>query len=94
MNQTSSKAERTRKFIVERTAPIFNMKGYSGTSLTDLTAATGLTKGSIYGNFENKDDVAIARPHPALERVAGRTPPGPISELATSSASPRPKSGA
>jgi AcrR family transcriptional regulator len=55
-----SKAERTKSFIIETTAPIFNQKGYAGTSLTDLTDATGLTKGSIYGNFENKDEVALA----------------------------------
>ncbi|TDP03255.1 TetR family transcriptional regulator [Flavobacterium sp. 245] len=55
-----SKAERTKQFIIEQTAPIFNMKGYSGTSMSDITDATGLTKGSIYGNFENKDEVAIA----------------------------------
>lgn len=55
-----TKAEQTRKFIVEKTAPIFNTKGYAGTSLNDITAATGLTKGSIYGNFENKDEVALA----------------------------------
>lgn len=55
-----SKAERTKNFIIEKTAPLFNMKGYSGTSMSDITAATGLTKGSIYGNFENKDEVAIA----------------------------------
>jgi AcrR family transcriptional regulator len=55
-----SKAENTRKFIVEKTAEIFNKKGFAGTSLTDLTEATGLTKGSIYGNFENKDEVALA----------------------------------
>lgn len=55
-----SKAERTRQFIVEKTAPIFNTKGYAGTSLADMTEATGLTKGSIYGNFENKDEVALA----------------------------------
>jgi len=55
-----TKAEKTRNFIVEKTAPIFNMKGYAGTSLNDITAATGLTKGSIYGNFANKDEVALA----------------------------------
>ena len=54
------KAERTKQFILEKTAPIFNIKGYSGTSLSDLTEATGLTKGSIYGNFTNKDDVALS----------------------------------
>ena len=55
-----NKAEKTRQFIVEKTAPIFNMKGYAGTSLSDMTEATGLTKGSIYGNFANKDEVALA----------------------------------
>jgi AcrR family transcriptional regulator len=54
------KSERTRQFIVERTAPIFNVKGYAGTSPADMTEATGLTKGSIYGNFANKDEVALA----------------------------------
>jgi TetR/AcrR family transcriptional repressor of nem operon len=55
-----NKAERTRQFIIEKTAPIFNVKGYTGTSLSDMTEATGLTKGSIYGNFTDKDEVALA----------------------------------
>ena len=55
-----SKAEQTKQFIIAKTAPIFNTKGYSGTSLNDMIAATGLSKGSIYGNFENKDEVALA----------------------------------
>ena len=60
MENRSNKAEKTKQFIVEKTAPIFNMKGYAGTSLNDMIQATGLTKGSIYGNFVNKDDVALA----------------------------------
>src|SRR4051812_49192949 len=55
-----SKAEKTKQFIVEKIAPIFNKKGFAGTSLSDMTDATGLTKGSIYGNFTNKDEVALA----------------------------------
>lgn len=54
-----SKAEQTKKFIIEQVAPVFNKKGYAATSLHDLTEATGLTKGAIYGNFKNKDEVAI-----------------------------------
>lgn len=54
-----SKAEQTKKYIIERVAPVFNKKGYAATSLHDLTKATGLTKGAIYGNFKNKDEVAI-----------------------------------
>ncbi|MCX8129518.1 MAG: TetR/AcrR family transcriptional regulator [Clostridia bacterium] len=53
------KAERTKKYIIEKASPIFNRRGYHGTSLSDLTEATKLTKGSIYGNFDNKDDLAI-----------------------------------
>ncbi len=60
MSKTISKSERTKQLIVERTAPVFNEKGYAGTSLSDLESATGLTKGSIYGNFANKDEVALA----------------------------------
>jgi TetR/AcrR family transcriptional regulator, transcriptional repressor for nem operon len=53
-----SKGERTRQFIIERTAPLFNSKGFDGTTLSDLTAATGLTKGAIYGNFSDKEEIA------------------------------------
>lgn len=60
MNENLSKAERTRQFIVEKAAPVFNVKGFAGTSLNDIMSATGLSKGSIYGNFENKDEVALA----------------------------------
>ncbi|MES2575257.1 MAG: TetR/AcrR family transcriptional regulator [Bacteroidota bacterium] len=55
-----SKAEQTRQFIIEKTAPLFNKKGYAGTTLSDITAATGLTKGSIYGNFKNKDEIVLS----------------------------------
>lgn len=60
MENKLSKADRTRQFIIETTAGIFNMKGYAGTSMSDITEATGLSKGSIYGNFGNKEDVALA----------------------------------
>ncbi|GGK79579.1 TetR/AcrR family transcriptional regulator [Rufibacter glacialis] len=60
MGKGISKSERTKQFIIEQTAPVFNKKGFAGTSLSDLTNATGLSKGSIYGNFRNKDEVAIA----------------------------------
>lgn len=54
-----SKAEKTKQFIIEQTASLFNTKGYTSTSLSDITKVTGLTKGSIYGNFENRDKVAL-----------------------------------
>lgn len=64
-----TKADQTRAFIIEKTAPIFNTKGYAGTSMSDITRATGLTKGSVYGNFVNKDEVALAVFDYNLEKI-------------------------
>ncbi|MBN1533303.1 MAG: TetR/AcrR family transcriptional regulator [Spirochaetes bacterium] len=53
------KSEITKQFIIEKAAPIFNKSGYAGTSISDITKAIGLTKGAVYGNFSNKDDIAL-----------------------------------
>jgi len=54
------KSALTRQHILERSRQLFNKNGYSGTSMQDITAATGLTKGALYGHFENKDAIALA----------------------------------
>jgi AcrR family transcriptional regulator len=54
-----TKAERTTQYIIETVAPLFNQRGYSATSLSDITSAVGLTKGAIYGNFKNKEELAL-----------------------------------
>ncbi len=56
----STKAERTTAYIIETVAPVFNKHGYVGTSMSDLTEATNLTKGALYGNFENKEALALS----------------------------------
>jgi TetR/AcrR family transcriptional regulator, transcriptional repressor for nem operon len=53
-----SKADKTKQLIIERSAPLFNQRGYAGTSMNDIMAATGLTKGGLYGNFSSKDEIA------------------------------------
>lgn len=52
--------EQTRKLIITKAISLFNTQGYRATSLSDITKATGFTKGAIYGNFQNKDAVAVA----------------------------------
>jgi len=49
----------TQQFIIERSAAVFNKKGFAGTSIADLEKITGLTKGSIYANFKDKEEVSI-----------------------------------
>jgi AcrR family transcriptional regulator len=53
------KAAKTSQYIIETVSPIFNKNGYSGTSMSDITKATGLTKGAVYGNFKNKEELAL-----------------------------------
>jgi len=55
-----TKAEKTRQFIIERSAPIFNTKGIAATAMSDIMEATKLSKGSLYVHFENKDVLASA----------------------------------
>jgi len=66
-----TKAERTTQFILETVAPIFNKNGYYGTSMSDLTLATGLTKGAIYGNFESKEHLALEAFNYNVRKVMG-----------------------
>lgn len=55
-----SKGERTRRRILERSAPIFNTRGYSGTSVGDVARAAELEKAGIYNHFSGKEDLALA----------------------------------
>jgi AcrR family transcriptional regulator len=54
------KSEETRLLIIKKAASIFNQYGYKGTSMAQLTKAINMTKGAIYGNFNNKNEIALA----------------------------------
>jgi TetR/AcrR family transcriptional repressor of nem operon len=58
MSSEPTKGELTRREIVRKAAPLFNRKGYEGTSLSDLMQATGLQKGGIYRHFSGKQQLA------------------------------------
>lgn len=66
-----SKSAKTRKYIIEKVAPIFNMYGYEGTTMSKLTKTIGLTKGALYGNFENKDQIALAALEYNISKIKG-----------------------
>lgn len=80
-----TKAEQTRALIISKSLPIFNTKGYHATSLSDITKATGITKGAIYGNFKNKDQVATAAfekgSQIVLEQIANKVHAKPTAPL-------------
>ncbi|MEO8609031.1 MAG: TetR/AcrR family transcriptional regulator [Chloroflexota bacterium] len=55
-----TKGERTRQYIIERTAQVFSTRGYFGSSMSDLMDVTGMQKGGLYNHFESKDALALA----------------------------------
>jgi AcrR family transcriptional regulator len=50
-------AQSTKNTILKESANLFNTQGYKATSISDITKATGFTKGAIYRHFENKSDL-------------------------------------
>src|ERR1700761_9643406 len=54
-----TKGERTRQKIVETAAVLFNQRGFTGCSMGDIVEATGLEKGTLYGHFSTKEELAL-----------------------------------
>jgi len=54
-----TKGERTHQKIVETAAVLFNQKGFTGCSMGDIVDASGLEKGTLYGHFSTKEDLAL-----------------------------------
>ncbi len=55
-----SKAELTKRRIIEKAAILFNQNGYAGSSIDGIMKLTGLQKGGIYNHFRSKDEIALA----------------------------------
>ena len=52
--------ERTRQHLIDAGAVVFSQRGYAGASLDEVAAAAGFTKGAVYSNFKNKEDLFVA----------------------------------
>ncbi len=50
----------TREHLLDAAAIVFARDGYHGASLDDVAAAAGFTKGAVYSNFKNKEDLFLA----------------------------------
>jgi len=76
-----TKGQQTRQHIIQQAATLFNQRGYSGSSISDVMECTGLKKGGIYRHFQNKEQLALAAfdyaqqqsTSPLVEAVAAET---------------------
>ena len=67
-NQTSG-GETTRQAIIEASYRLFTEQGYHGTSMRDIAAQAGITAGSIYNHFTDKEQIiqsVILKYHPIV----------------------------
>ena len=60
MKRTTRNAVKTKQEIIEKSAPVFNVHGFAGTSMQMLVNATGYQMGGIYRHFDTKMDLAKA----------------------------------
>ena len=52
--------QQTRDYLIQAAAQVFAERGFHGASLDQVAAAAGFTKGAVYSNFKNKEDLFLA----------------------------------
>jgi len=57
---TGGKRARTRAALIEAAAAVIGEKGYDRASLEEIAARAGMTRGAVYGNFKNKEELFLA----------------------------------
>jgi AcrR family transcriptional regulator len=65
----SARREATRQRILDAARVVFAEKGVFGASIEDICEQAGFTRGAVYSNFADKDDIlreVIEREHEAL----------------------------
>jgi TetR/AcrR family transcriptional repressor of nem operon len=59
-NKPVKQPEVTRRKLVEATTAIMLKRGFNATTVDEICAEAGLTKGSFFHHFDNKDDIGQA----------------------------------
>ena len=57
LRKTKAEAFATRSAILDAAEHLFQARGVSGTSLQDIAAAAGVTRGAVYWHFKDKGDL-------------------------------------
>jgi AcrR family transcriptional regulator len=60
VNKHELKTRETRELLLRAAETIFVRDGYEGAELGEIAALAGRTKGSIYAQFESKEDIFLA----------------------------------
>ena len=55
-----NKRERTRARLIDAAVAVIRERGFYHTTLEEVARRAGMTRGAIYGNFTNKDELFLA----------------------------------
>ena len=72
----SAKAVATQSRLIEAAIMLFAERGYANVTVRDLARATGMTTGSIYGNFTNKATLLVEAIEVRIAQDLERLPQG------------------
>jgi len=61
----------TRRHLLDAARIVFAENGFHGTSIDEVAARAGFTKGAVYSNFKSKDDLFLAVLDDHLEQQMG-----------------------
>lgn len=86
--KTKEQAQETRNLILDTAERVFQERGVSHTSLSDIANGAGVTRGAIYWHFKNKVDLfnqMHERVHLPIQQIAEETAnpdePDPLGRL-------------
>src|SRR5215831_14168494 len=54
------KRDRTRAALIEAAGRLVSERGYEKTTLEAVATSVGMSRGAIYGNFKNRDELFLA----------------------------------
>lgn len=73
--------QETRLALVDAAIELFIERGVDATSIEEITAEAGFSRGAFYSNFESKDALFLAACRRFLERLHAAARPGPDDAL-------------
>jgi AcrR family transcriptional regulator len=60
MTRTRPTRAETRQRVLDAAFEVFSRQGIAASSLSQVAAAAGLTKGAVYSSFDSKDELVLA----------------------------------
>jgi AcrR family transcriptional regulator len=72
----SGKRDRTRAKLIEAAAAVIGDKGFDSASLEEIAARAGMSRGAVYGNFKDKEELFVALIGSRWKPIAPPFPPG------------------